>query len=139
MPVARRVRNGFSAVIWSSLVVSVLTFYAVASLTSVLHGINTYDVSSMQLSGEISKKIYQTTSNVYQTMAGMGRIERPADQLNEVKMLLGSMRQLLSGRAGASEREVLLTLTTSMSRLGSTRTFWCKCSMRPIRTSCTCF
>ncbi len=110
VPVARRVRNGFSAVIWSSLVVSVLTFYAVASLTSVLHGINTYDVSSMQLGGEISKKIYQTTSNVYQTMAGMGRIERPADQLNEVKMLLGSMRQLLSGRAGASEREVLLTL-----------------------------
>ena len=110
VPVTRRVRNGFSAVIWSSLVVSVLTFYAVASLTSVLHGINTYDVSSMQLGGEISKKIYQTTSNVYQTMAGMGRIERPADQLNEVKMLLGSMRQLLSGRAGASEREVLLTL-----------------------------
>lgn len=110
VPVTRQVRNGFSAVIWSSLIVSILTFYAIASLTSVLHGINTYDVSSMQLGGEISKKIYQTTSNVYQTMAGMGRIERPADQLNEVKMLLGSMRQLLSGRAGASEREMLLTL-----------------------------
>jgi methyl-accepting chemotaxis protein len=110
MPVTRQVHRGFWAIIWLTLVLSVLTFYAIAGLTSVLHRINTYDVSSMQLSGEISKKIYQTTSNVYQTIAGTGKIERPDDQLNEVMMLLGSMRQLLGACSDAKAREVLRML-----------------------------
>lgn len=96
MRVTQRVHLGFTAIVWSTLVLSVLTFYAISSLTAVLHQINTYDVSAIQLSGEISKKIYQTTGNVYLIIAGGGKVERPQDQLNEVKMLIGSLQELLS-------------------------------------------
>ncbi len=96
MRVTQRVRVGFTAIVWSTFVLSVLTFYAISSLTAALHQINTYDVSAIQLSGEISKKIYQTTGNVYLTIAGGGKVERPQDQLNEVKMLMGSLEELLS-------------------------------------------
>lgn len=110
LPVALQVRQGFRAIVWSTFVLSIITFYAISNLTSALHQINAFDVSAIQLSGEISKKIYQTTSNVYLAIAGGSKIDRPQDQLNEVKMLLASLYQLLMGHPDERVREILLTL-----------------------------
>ncbi|MDK2931054.1 MAG: hypothetical protein PWR07_1185 [Bacillota bacterium] len=107
MRVTERVRLGFAAIVWSTFVLSLLTFYAISHLTAALHQINTCDVPAIQLSGEISKKIYQTTGNVYLTIAGGGKVARPEDQLNEVKMLLGSLEELLRRHPSRNVRAIL--------------------------------
>ncbi len=107
MRVTQRVRLGFAVIVWSTLLLSILTFYAISRLTSALHEINTYDVSAIQLSGEISKKIYQTTGNVYLVIAGGGKVERPQDQLNEVRMLLESLQELLISHPDEGVRKIL--------------------------------
>ncbi|MGE5573286.1 MAG: methyl-accepting chemotaxis protein [Bacillota bacterium] len=107
MRVTARVRLGFAAIVWSTFVLSLLTFYAISHLTATLHRINTCDVPAIQLSGEISKKIYQTTGNVYLTIAGGGKVARPEDQLNEVKMLLGSLEELLRRHPSPDVRAIL--------------------------------
>jgi methyl-accepting chemotaxis protein len=107
MRVTERVRLGFAAIVWSTFVLSILTFYAISHLTAALHQINTCDVPAIQLSGEISKKIYQTTGNVYLTIAGGGKVARPEDQLNEVRMLLDSLDELLRRHPSRSVRVIL--------------------------------
>jgi len=109
--VTERVRLGFAATVWTTFVLSVLTFYAISHLTAALHQMNTCDVPAIQLSGEISKKIYQTTGNVYLTIAGGGEVARPEEQLNEVKMLLGSLEELLRRHPSRNVRAILPMLT----------------------------
>lgn len=107
MPVTSKVWLGFTVIVWSTLVLSLLTLYAISTLSRTLHEINAYDVSAMQLSEEISKKIYQTTANVYMEIAGGGQVDRPQNQLNEVKMLLESLRKLLEQHPDEMVRAIL--------------------------------